>query len=426
MMSVVKPENENQVLEAVCEAVQERQSLEILGGGSLSCVGQPQDSALPPPILLDLSGLCGISLYEPEELVLSAMAGTSIAAIESALAQHGQQLAFEPADLRRLVGLEERQSTLGGTLATNLCGPRRIKAGAARDHFLGVEAVSGRGEAFKSGGRVVKNVTGYDMCKLLTGSWGTLAIMTKLTLKVLPAAETQKTLLVMGLNSQDAVQVMCKAMGSALDLSGSSHIPVELVQGSRVREISTAASSVTALRLEGIESSVAYRMEKLKALVLQLEATAKYVETMVLDADESQIYWRDVRDVRFFSPASGRPVWRISVPPAQGAEVLMSIDEELSSHAFFDWSGGLIWLESLKDDDADQNKGNSEDGGAEVIRQAISAVNGHATLITGAQQLRSSIDVFQPQSTGVALLSQRIKHGFDPYNLLNPGRMGIV
>ena len=165
------------------------------GHGSKRAIGRPAQTDLT----LDLSALSGITLYEPEELVLSAKAATPLAEIEALVAAKGQQLAFEPMDYATLLGGVAGRGTIGGALAANLSGPRRIKAGAARDHFLGFSAVSGRGETFKSGGRVVKNVTGYDLCKLIAGSWGTLAAMTEVTIKVLPAAETEETLLIRGL-----------------------------------------------------------------------------------------------------------------------------------------------------------------------------------------------------------------------------------
>ena len=165
-------------------ALGEGKALELVGHGSKQAIGRPAQT----DATLDLSALTGITLYEPEELVLSAKAGTPIAEIEALVGAEGQQLAFEPMDYAAILGAAAGRGTIGGVLAANLSGPRRIKAGAARDHFLGCTAVSGRGETFKSGGRVVKNVTGYDLCKLMAGSWGTLAAMTEVTIKTLPGA----------------------------------------------------------------------------------------------------------------------------------------------------------------------------------------------------------------------------------------------
>jgi glycolate oxidase FAD binding subunit len=178
MTDRLKPRDTRDVEDAVRCAVAEDKRLEIVGQGSKRGIGRPSQT----DITLDLSGLSGVTLYEPAELVLSARAGTPIAEIEDLLDDNGQQLAFEPADYGPLFGLVTRQGTIGGVIAANLSGSRRIKAGAARDHFLGVTAVTGRAETIKSGGRVVKNVTGYDLCKVFAGSWGTLAAMTEVTL----------------------------------------------------------------------------------------------------------------------------------------------------------------------------------------------------------------------------------------------------
>ena len=214
-------QNRDQVVEAVAWAAAEEQPLEIIGCGSKRGLGRPVQAANS----LDLSGLSGITLYEPEELVLSARAGTKLSQIEAALEEQNQMLAFEPANLAPLLGDEAGEASIGGVLACNLSGPRRIKAGAARDHFLGVESASGRGELFKSGGRVVKNVTGYDLCKLLCGSYGTLAVMTDVTVKVLPRPEKTYSVLLLGLDDATAVQAMSRALGSPHEVSGAAHLP---------------------------------------------------------------------------------------------------------------------------------------------------------------------------------------------------------
>src|SRR5689334_10836978 len=243
MADIVTPRDANEVEAAVQWAIAQKKSLEIVGHGSKRALGRPAQF----DATLDLSGLSGVTLYEPEELVLSARAGTPLAEIESLIAAKGQELAFEPMDFAPLLGGKPGQATIGGVLAANLSGPRRIKAGAARDHFLGFTAVSGRGEVFKSGGRVVKNVTGYDLCKLMAGSWGTLAAMTEVTIKVLPAAETEETLLIRGLEPARAVEAMTNAMSSACDVSGAAHLPSDVAAS--VPAAAAAGDGVTALRL---------------------------------------------------------------------------------------------------------------------------------------------------------------------------------
>src|SRR4029453_10899227 len=221
MTDTLKPGDGKDVEAAVQWALAEGKALELVGQGSKRAIGRPAQTDLT----LDLSGLSGVTLYEPEELVLSAKAGTPLAEIEALVASKGQQLAFEPMDYGPILGGTPGRGTIGGALAANLSGPRRIKAGAARDHFLGVSAVSGRGEIFKSGGRVVKNVTGYDLCKLIAGSWGTLAAMTEVTIKVLPSPETEATVLIAGLAPAQAVDAMTGAMGSSCDVSGGGPLP---------------------------------------------------------------------------------------------------------------------------------------------------------------------------------------------------------
>ncbi len=399
MVDALKPQNEKQVLDAVKWALAEGKRLEVVGRGSKRALGRPSQSDLT----LDLSALSGVTLYEPEELVLSAKAATPLAEVEALVGGKNQQLAFEPMDLGPLLG-NEAGGTIGGALAAGLAGPRRIKAGSARDHFLGFSAVSGRGEIFKSGGRVVKNVTGYDLCKLLAGSFGTLAAMTDATVKVLPKPETEETLLLAGLDDARAVQAMTAAMASSCDVSGAAHLPAHVA----LRFSGIGGSSTTVFRLEGVVPSVRHRKDALAVLL------TPYGAVVSLDEKASRALWREIRDVRPFAAAgqSGdRPVWRISLPPARGFEIAALI--EPSAQMFYDWAGGLIWIAPLPGGDA----------GAAMVRKAIAALGGHATLIRAPAAVRAAVDVFEPQPAPVAALTKRVKESFDPKGVLNPGRM---
>ena len=260
MADTLKPRDSKEVEEAVCWALGNEKPLELVGQGTKRVIGRPSQTDLT----LDLSELSGVTLYEPAELVLSARAGTPVAEIDALLAENNQQLAFEPMDYGPLFGAGANRGTLGGAIAANLSGPRRIKSGAARDHFLGVTGVTGRGETIKSGGRVVKNVTGYDLCKLLAGSWGTLAAMTDITVKVLPKAETEATVIVAGLDDAHACAAMTTAMGSSCDVSGAAHVPDHVA--SWFDGLPTPQAS-TVLRLEGFVPSVAHRKDTLAALM---------------------------------------------------------------------------------------------------------------------------------------------------------------
>src|SRR5436305_6286424 len=248
MTEPLRPRDSKQVEEAISWVLAQGKTLEVIGHGSKRAIGR----AAQWDATLDLSGLSGVTLYEPEELVLSAKAGTPVSQIETLVAEKRQELAFEPMDYGPLLGSEIGAATIGGAIAANLSGPRRIKSGAARDHFLGFSAVSGRGETFKSGGRVVKNVTGYDLCKLMAGSWGTLAAMADVTIKTLPKAETEETLLVLGLDDAAGVRAMSAAMGSSNDVSGAAHFPAPIAASIQAE----AGTALTALRLEGVAPSV--------------------------------------------------------------------------------------------------------------------------------------------------------------------------
>jgi glycolate oxidase FAD binding subunit len=398
MTDRLQPRDEKEVEEVVRWALAEGKTLEVRGHGSKRAFGRPSQTDLT----LDLSGLAGVTLYEPEELVLSAKAGTPLAEIEALVAGRGQQLAFEPMDYGPIFGRQRGEGTIGGGLAANLSGPRRLKAGAARDHFLGVSAVSGCGEIFKSGGRVVKNVTGYDLCKLLAGSFGTLAAMTHVSIKTLPRPETEETVLICGLEDAAAIQAMSAAMNSSAEISGAAHLPHPVAD--RVLGVS---SSVTALRIEGVLPSVLHRKQILETLFSTRSLS-------VLSEEQSRAFWLDIRDAMpFASPADERVLWRISTAPSQGAATAAAIAKKSEAEVFYDWAGGLIWAALPP----------AHDAGAAGVRAAVAAAGGHATLVRAPAASRASVGVFQPQEPVLAALSKRVKESFDPQGVLNPGRM---
>jgi glycolate oxidase FAD binding subunit len=403
-MTVFTPSSSEEVLSAVQSALAEEVPLEIVGHGTKRGIGRAVQAAHT----LDLSGLSGVTLYEPEELVLSAKAGTPLAGIEKLLAEHRQELAFEPMDYDPLFGGKAGSGTIGGVLAANLSGPRRIKAGAARDHILGIHAVSGRGEAFKSGGRVVKNVTGYDLSKAMAGSWGTLAVVTDVTFKVLPAAETETTLAIRGLTDDQAANVMAHAMGSGAEVSGAAHLP--LIVSASVAGGILAGDAATLLRVEGVSPSVAFRIGQLKDL---LKAAGDMQE---IASEDSRRLWRDIRDCIPFAAEKDRakPLWRVSMAPSNGHLMVDALRREAPVNTLYDWQGGLIWLMMEADPEA------------ATLRSLIRKHSGgHATLVRATASQRASIPVFQPQSAPLAQLSARLKEQFDPKGILNPGRMGF-
>lgn len=401
MAKALAPADGRQLVEAIEWAVAGGHPLEVLAGGTKRALGRPVQSEAT----LDVSALSGIESYEPAELVLTAKPGTPLAEIEAAVAAAGQMLAFEPANLGELLGAGGG-ATLGGAIAGNLSGPRRIKAGAARDHFLGLQAVSGRGEAFKAGGKVVKNVTGYDLCKLLAGSWGTLAVLTEVTVKVLPAPERTRTVLVFGLDDVRATEAMGAAMASPHEVSGAAHLPQPCAARSAVSYVAGSGQAVTAVRVEGFGISVEARCRSLR------EHLAAYGPVEELHSKNSATFWREVREVAPFV-GDDRPVWRLSVPPATGARVVGDITGAVKADAYFDWAGGLIWLAVPQREVAAEG----------AVRWAVGQHGGHATLIRAAHDLRAALPVFQPQAPAVAALSARMKQSFDPARVLNPGRM---
>jgi len=401
MSQTFVPTNETEVVEAVRWAIAEKQSLSLSGSGSKLGWGRPLEQAAS----LSLKALDGIDLYEPEELVLSARAGTKITELEQRLAQHGQQLAFEPPDLGPLFGFAAGQGTLGGAIGCNLSGPRRIAAGAARDHVLGFSGVNGLAEPFKAGGRVVKNVTGFDLSKLLSGSFGTLAVMSHITLKVLPAPQESHSILVFGADAKDAIEIMGAALRSPHELSGAAYLPARAAARSRVASIAQGSKPVVVLRLEGAAPSVAARNATLQDLLKEQGEIAD------LTTNESRAVWREIRDVAPFISDASRAVWHVSVPPAAGATLaaIASADDDI----FFDWGGGRIWLASAQDAATMTTR----------IRAAIAAAGGHATLIRASDAARRTVPVFQPPARAEAALIARLKDNFDPHRIFNPGRM---
>jgi glycolate oxidase FAD binding subunit len=399
MQDAIKPRDANDVAEAVTSAAAKEKRLELIGRGSKREIGR----ATQTDATLDLSAISGITLYEPEELVLSARAATPKAKIENALQASTQPLAFQPLDYGPLLNKAADAGTIGGAIAAGLSGPRRIKAGAARDFMLGIAAVSGRGEIFKAGGRVVKNVTGYDLPRLLAGSWGTLAAMTDITLKVLPRAEDCATVLVFGLTDIRANEAMSAAMGSSCEVSAAAHLPQW--PADNIAELKSPGKAVTALRLEGISQSVAYRKMKLEELLRPFGALG------ALDAVVSRAFWKRIRDVAPFANRTERPVWKVSTTPALAPGIAAGINAATGAHYYYDWAGGLLWLEMPED--------KPQEG---AVRTAL-AGRGHATLIRASAAARASAEVFEPLDPVQAALSQRLKSSFDPKGVLNPGRI---
>lgn len=376
-MQTLIPETELELAELIASA---DCPFRIEGGGTRPL------GVLSNAAVLKTTGLSGIELYEPGALTLVARAGTSLAEIEATLDAENQRLAFEPMDHRPLLGTSG-EPTIGGVVAANVSGPRRIQTGACRDHLLGVRFADGQGQIIKNGGRVMKNVTGYDLVKLMAGSFGTLGVLTEVSLKVLPKSHATGVLLTEGLSDAQAVKALSTALGSPYEVTGAAHLQIGL-----------DGAPVTMIRLEGFENSVAYRAGQLQKLLSDVGRFS--LET---NPDRTRAGWRYVRDVAPFHGREGE-VWRLSVKPSDAPDIVARIGH---AEAVYDWGGGLVWLLVA-------------DGVPHVsIRAAVAERGGHATLIKG-----QSAAPFPPLPSPVAALQDGLRRKFDPRGLFNPGLMG--
>src|SRR5450432_851589 len=380
-VDTLKVRDAGDVEQVVRAALASEQPLEIIGHGGKRLIGQP----MATNALLDLSALNAVTAYEPNELIITVETGAPLNDVKSLIDSKNQQFAFEPMNTSLLLGTPNI-GTVGGMIGAGVAGPRCIKAGGARDHLLGAHAVSGFGDSFKAGGRVVKNVTGYDLCKLLAGSWGTLAVMTEVTLKVMPRPESERTLMLRGLDDIKANLAMTAALGSPFDVSGAAHVPNSVFRsaGSGLADLGSQRQAVTLLRLEGITASAAHRAAALAKHLAPFGA-AEFLE----DAASAAV-WSSVRDVRPFA-ADGAlgvwPVWRIVCPPAEGGALGQLLSRETGGDVIYDWGGGLIWAALPPKPDAQ----------ATLVRARVNAVGGHAMLLRASEQIRRNVDVFHPQ-----------------------------
>ena len=386
MSDLIAPADEAGLAAAIAAAHAAREPVAIEGNGSKRGLLRPVQAART----VSTRNLSGITLYRPAELVLSARAGTPVPLIEAALAEKGQHLIAEPPDTRAIFG-SDQPATLGGIVAANLSGPRRISWGAMRDHVLGIRFVNGTGEVLRSGGRVLKNVTGLDLCKLLAGSYGTLGVMTEITLKVLPAPEATATLLVAVPDAAAGVRALSAGLGSPFGVSGAALVPGEPL--------------LAALRIEDFAPSVTYRIGRLR------EALAGFGDLATIEGEASRTFWREVRDA---APLAARPeeaVWRVSVRPSAGPGVAAAADA-LGGRALLDWGGGLVWVAAPATEAAHA-----------AIVAAARASGGTCTLFRAPEALRTAVAVLPEEPAPLAAIGRRVKATLDPAGILNPGRM---
>lgn len=402
MSELLKPAADWELQFMVAGCAEKKLPIELVGSGSKRAIGRPVESA----VTLTTASLRGVVLYEPSELVMSARAGTPVSAIEVELAARGQMLPFEPIDLGPTTGGPQGSQTIGAVFAANLSGARRIRSGAARDHLLGVKGVNGRAELFQAGGRVMKNVTGYDVSRGLAGSWGTLAVLTEVTFKVVPWPESTATIVFLGLPDDLAVEVLCAGMAQPFEVSGAVHLQAPVAKRLNHPGLKSMGKSVTAMRIENFASAVATRKQRLK------ESLKVYGKALELDHRESLEFWGELRRLSVM-PHRPSLLWRISTKPTTGPKLVAAIKRYMPAEAFYDWSGGLIWLEVPA----------TADAGTAEIRRVVAIHGGHATLIRAEPSVRASVEVFQPLSPPVERLTRGLKAAFDPAGILNPGRM---
>ena len=386
----------HQVQEAVRDASADRRRLEVRNAGTKRHLGR----MVSYDAVLDVSPMAGIIDYQPEELVLTLRAGTPMNVVETALADARQMLAFEPPSMTRLLGEAKPgvRGTIGGVVAANLSGPRRLTAGAARDYLLGFEAVSGRGELFKSGGKVMKNVTGYDLSKLMCGSFGTLGVMDEITLKTLPAPETSCSLLVASDSLTAATQKIADIFATPHEPGAASILPRDIAAGEGV---DLGAAFTIVVRLEGIKASVDDRIGHLVAMTGGERLPEKASVTL----------WGRIRDVQ---PLAEKPcdIWKVSCAPSDAATVVAAIDPRLECRFIADWAGGLIWV-----------AGNSPQIGPALRKAVTSLRSGFAMLVRDVSVTREKVEPFQPLEGARHELHKRVKSSFDPLGVLNYERM---
>jgi glycolate oxidase FAD binding subunit len=398
------PKSEAEYSNLIAQAAAARRPVELCGFHGKKDLGR----ALKPEVRISSAELRGITLYEPRELVISARAGTSLAEIEAVLDGERQELPFEPVDYSGALGVEASGVTIGSVIAMNVSGARRASHGAARDFLLGVRAVNGLGEVIQSGGRVMKNVTGLDLARLLAGSWGTLAALTEVTLKVLPRAEESRTLVFLDLPDEAAVIALCASMGIPCGVTGTIHLQKAFVGRLADHDLSGVGQAVTAMRVEGLSDHVDERARK---IARRLEPFGKVYE---LDDHRSRAFWGDVRRLGFLAKGDlSWPLWRLSVAPDRASRMVNAVGALMECRAAYEWSGGLVWLETPP----------SRDAGATTLRRVIGEFGAGGMLVRADAEVRATEEVFQPLPLANMALTRRVKAAFDPFGILNAGRM---
>lgn len=368
-MNLLTPRDAQDLRQIVCDAASRGERLELQGGGTRAGFGAPRDARC-----VAMAGFAGVLDYDPAELVLTVRPATPLAEVQALVAAEGQMLAFEP--------FGDAGATVGGTVAAGVAGSRRVTAGSARDHLLGLTAISGRGETFVAGAKVVKNVTGYDLPKLMAGSWGQLGAMTELTLKVLPAPRLTITLAAEGLTPEQAHAAMACALGSNADVSAAAHL----------------SRGLTLLRVAGFAPSVEARCAALPGLL------SGHCALQRLGESEAAPLWAEAMTA---SGLAGETLWRVHLPPRKAAALVATL-EPLDIDWAMDWGGARVWI--------------AHAGSGVEVRAAAAALGGEATLVRADAAMRATVPAFHPKSAGVAALEHRVRRAFDPAGVFATSR----
>ncbi len=406
--STLFPTNEKEASDLIKQFYKSNTPIEIVGSGSKRTIGKP----LQVSKALSLSKINGITEYLPEELFIKVKAGTKISQIEEKLKKNRQQLAFEPINFGYLFSGISDYGTAGGQVACNISGPRRFKVGSLRDHILGFRGINGRGEIIKSGGKVVKNVTGYDLSKLMCGSYGTLVALTEIVFKVLPAPKESKTIVFHNLKLESSCDLMNSVLGSSSDVSGSVYLPIEPVcPGCSMNVEKTFklndlkyGGSFTAIRIEGTSKSIDERTQNLMKIVKTFNSNISILET-----HQSELFWEKIKNLEFFSSSKNNIV-RIVIPPSECVKLVYQLSNKFKY--YLDWGGALIWVEAC---DLTEEM-------FESIRKKVVRLGGYITMIKNSKNLPYVEEVFTINRDRFNI-SQNIKKSFDPKGILNPGKM---
>ena len=402
------PKDELEVSDLVKDFYKKNSSIELTGSNSKNFIGNKTQAANK----VSLSKLSGIIEYYPEELYIKVKACTPLQEIEDALEKNDQELAFEPLDFGYIKNGKPNKGTIGGYLSCNYAGSRRFKVGSVRDHVLGFRGVNGKGDIIKSGGTVVKNVTGYDLSKLISGAFGTLVALTEITLKVLPKKQLINTIVIKVDDRKKIYDLFDKIASSSSEITGAVFLPDEPDDSMFIRNKETIfkfndldfTGPYLDLRLEGDKVSI---NEKTKKITKELDL--KKFKIATLDNYQSSPFWKKINNLELFQNTENN-LLRIVIEPANGSEMMSYLGNKFKY--YIDWCGSLFWVEVPP-------KKNNKVG--EIKKKSIE-LGGYMTIIKTSEEYDYEETIFTIDPVRL-MISEKIKKSFDPKRIFNPGKM---